>query len=125
MKDVYTLERREQIDSLNRGPHLERSAPPPTDHWGGNPEKLYPETIEKLREIALNRPPMSDETKQNCITHTSPVVLYNLNITVYGEYSTILYAAKAINCNEKTIRRALKTEKKLVKRNWIVKDFYK
>ena len=69
------------------------------------------ETIEKLREIALNRPPMNDETKQKCITHTRPVVLYNLNRTVYGEYSTILDAAKAINCNEKTIRRALKHQK--------------
>jgi hypothetical protein len=43
-------------------------------------------------------------------------VLYNLNRTVYGKYSNILEAAKAINCNEKTIRIALKTEKRLVKR---------
>ena len=115
MKDVYTRffflfinkkgeERREQIGSLNRG------------------KNLSPDTIEKLRKIALNRPPKSDETKLKCITHTRPVVLYNLNRTVYGEYSTILDAAKAINCNEKTIRRALKTPKSLVKRQWIVKD---
>jgi hypothetical protein len=39
-----------------------------------------------------------------------------LNGTIYGKYFTILDAAKAINCNEKTIRRALQTEKKLVKR---------
>jgi hypothetical protein len=65
---------------------------------------------------------MSEETKQKCIKHTRPVILYNLNGTIYGEYSTILDAAKAINCNEKTIRRALQTEKKLVKRQWIVKD---
>lgn len=107
MKDVYTLERREQIGSLNRG------------------KKLSPDTIEKMRKIALNSPPKSDETKLKCITHTRPVVLYNLNRTVYGEYSTILDAAKAINCNEKTIRRALKTPKSLVKRQWIVKDFIK
>ncbi|KHE78248.1 hypothetical protein GE21DRAFT_1329550 [Neurospora crassa] len=49
------------------------------------------EKIEKIREKALTRPPI-------------PV------------YSTILEAANAINCNEKTIRRALQTEKKLVKR---------
>ena len=104
MKDVYTLERREQIGSLNRG------------------KNLSPDTIEKLRKIALNRPPKSDETKLKCITHTRPVVLYNLNRTVYGEYSTILDAAKAINCNEKTIRRALRAPKSLVKRQWIVKD---
>ena len=98
MKDVYSDARRERIGSLNRG------------------QKLSPETIEKMREKALNRPPMSNETKKNCISHTRPIVLYNLNGTVYGKYFTILEAAKSINCGEKTIRRALKTEKRLVKR---------
>ena len=98
MKDVYSDARKERIGSLNRG------------------KKLSPETIEKMREKALNRPPMSNETKKNCISHTRPIVLYNLNGTVYGKYFTILEAAKSINCGEKTIRRALKTEKRLVKR---------
>jgi group I intron endonuclease len=97
MKDIYTDARREMIGSLNRG------------------KKLSKETIEKIREKALKRPPMSDEIKQKCIKHTRPITLYNLNGTIYGEYYTILDAAKAINCNEKTIRRALQTEKKLVK----------
>ncbi len=105
MKDIYTDARREMIGSLNRG------------------NKLFQETIEKIREKALKRSPMSEESKQKCIKHTRPVILYNLNGTIYGEYYTILDAAKAINCNEKTIRRALQTEKKLVKRQWIVKDF--
>lgn len=105
MKDLYSEERREMIGSLNRG------------------KKLSPETIEKIREKALKRPPMSEQTKKNCIKHTRPVVLFNLNGTVYGEYSTILDAAKSINCGEKTIRRALKTDKNLVKKQWIVKDF--
>lgn len=104
MKDIYTDARREMVGSLNRG------------------KKLSPETIEKMREKALNRSPMLDEIKKKCIAHTRPVVLYNLNGTVYGEYSTILDAANSINCGEKTIRRALKTEKRLVKRQWIVKD---
>ena len=98
MKDLYTDTRRELIGGLNKG------------------KKLSPETIEKLREKALNRPAMSDETKKKCIVHTRPVVLYNLNGTVYGEYFSILDAADSINCSEKTIRRALKTEKGLVKR---------
>ena len=105
MKDIFTDARREMIGSLNRG------------------KKLSQETIEKMREKALKRPPMSEDTKQKCIKHTRPITLYNLNGTIYGEYTTILDAAKAINCNEKTIRRALQTEKKLVKRQWIVKDF--
>ncbi|GGA53344.1 hypothetical protein GCM10010917_43160 [Paenibacillus physcomitrellae] len=98
MKDLYSDARREKIGSLNRG------------------KKFSPETIEKIREKALTRPPMSEETKIKCIANTRPVVLYNLNRTIYGKYSTILEAANAINCNEKTIRRALQTEKKLVKR---------
>ena len=98
MKDLYTDTRRELIGGLNKG------------------KKLSPETIEKLREKALNRPAMSDETKKKCIVHTRPVVLYNLNGTVYGEYFSILDAADSINCSEKTIRRALKTEKGIVKR---------
>jgi group I intron endonuclease len=104
MKDMFSDARREMIGNLNKG------------------KKLSPETIEKMREKALNRSPMSDETKKKCITNTRPVALYNLNGTVYGEYSTILDAAKSINCGEKTIRRALKTAKGLVKRQWIVKD---
>jgi len=56
------------------------------------------------------------------MANTRPVVLYNLDRTVYGKYSTILEAANAINCDEKTIRRALKTEKKFVKKQWIVED---
>jgi group I intron endonuclease len=96
--DVCNDARREMIGSLNRD------------------KKFSPETIEKMREKALNRPSMSDETKKKCITNTRPVVLYNLNKTVYGEYCTILDAAKSINCAERTIRRALNTEKALVKR---------
>lgn len=69
-----------------------------------------------MREKALNIFPMFDDIKKKCITQTRPVVLYNLDGTVYGEYSTILDAADSINCGEKTIRRALKTEKGLLKR---------
>ena len=98
MRDIYSEARRERIGNLNKG------------------KNLSPETIEKIREIALNRPPMSSETKKKCVSNTRPVVLYNLNGTIYGEYASIVDAAKSINCGEKTIRRALNTEKGLVKR---------
>jgi len=104
MKDMYSDARRVRIGNPNKG------------------KKLSPETIERIREKALIRPTMPEETKNKCITNTRPVMLYNLNRTVYGQYSTILDAAKAINCHEKTIRRALQTEKKIVKRQWIVED---
>lgn len=98
MKDIFSDARREQIRNLNKG------------------KKLSLETIQTIREKALARPSMSDETKKKCVVHTRPVVLYNLDRTVYGKYSTIIEAAASINCGEKTIRRALQTEKKLVKR---------
>ena len=105
IKEIYSDSRREKIGNLNKGKTLSK------------------ETIEKIREKALNRNPMSKETKIKCITHIKPIIFYNLNGNIYGKYPSILEAAKAINCNEKTIRRALKTEKKLVKRQWFVKDF--
>lgn len=43
---------------------------------------------------------MSYETKQRCINHIRLVILYNLNGTVYGEYTDIIQKAKAIDCNE-------------------------
>jgi group I intron endonuclease len=98
MKDIYSDARHERISNLNRG------------------KSLSLETIERMRQKALLRPPMSDEIKKKCIKNTRPITLYNLNGTIFGKYSTILDAANAINCNEKTIRRALQTEKKLVKR---------
>ena len=101
MKDIYTDSRREMVGSLNRG------------------KKLSSETIEKMREKALNRSPMLDEIKKKWIVHTRPVVLYNLNGTVYGEYSTILDAANSINCGD---QKSIKNKKGLVKRQWIVKD---
>jgi hypothetical protein len=96
--ELFKQKFREQIGKLNKGKNLSH------------------ETIERIREKALLRPPMPDETKKKCIVNTRPVVLYNLDRTIYGQYPTILEAAKAINCYEKTIRRALQTEKKLVKR---------
>ncbi len=44
---------------------------------------------------------------------SKPILLYNLDYTVYGEYPSIVDAARSIKCNVKTIIRALKTEKKI------------
>lgn len=104
MKDIYSDERRERIRNLNKG------------------KTFSLETIEKMRQAALNRPPMSEESRNKCIVNTRPLTLYNLDRTVYGQYSSIVEAAKAINCGEKAIRRALQTEKRLVKKQWIVED---
>jgi hypothetical protein len=48
--------------------------------------------------------------------NSKAILLYNLDYTVYGEYSSITDGAKAIGCSVKTIARALKPNKKLLKR---------
>jgi len=105
MKSNYSLERRIQIGNLNKN------------------KEFNLETIERMKISALNRkkPFFSEQAILNMKKKSKSLLVYNLNYTVYGEYSNILEAAKSLNCNEKTIRRALKTEKKLLKRRWIVK----
>ena len=104
MREIYSEERRERIGKLNRG------------------RKFSKETIERMREAALRRPKMTEETRKKCISNTRPVVLYNLNGTIYGEYKTRVEAGKATNSSERTIRRALKTDKKILRRKWILKE---
>jgi group I intron endonuclease len=105
MKVNFSLEHREFIRNLNKN------------------KKLSNETIEKIREKALNRKEInySEEGWLNLKKKSKPIILYNLNYTVYGEYSSIIEAAKSINCSYKTIRRALNTEKKMLKRRFFVK----
>lgn len=103
MKNIYN-NRREKTGNLSKD------------------KKFSSETIEKIKQKALARYPMPDEAKNKHIANTRPVLLYNLDRTIYGKYFTILEAANAINCSEKTIIRALQTKKKLVKRQWIVED---
>ena len=104
MKINYSIERREQIGKLNKN------------------KKLSVETIEKIREKAFERKVYySDEAILSMKKRSKAVILYNKDHTVFGEYPSIVEAAKSINCGEKTIRRALKTEKKILKRRFIVK----
>jgi group I intron endonuclease len=100
MKANYSLERRLRIGKLNKG------------------KCLTNETKEKLREQALKRDKIhiSNEALLNMKKRSKPIILYNLNLTVFGTYSSIKDAAKSIRCNVKTIRRALATEKKILKR---------
>jgi len=84
---------------------------------------LSPETIEKIREKALNRKPLtySAEAIANMKKKSKPITLYNLDRTVYGNFPSISEAAKTVGCDIKTINRALKTEKKILKKRFIVK----
>jgi NUMOD1 domain len=71
-----------------------------------------------MRASALNRkkPFYSEQAILNMKKKSKSLLIYNFNYTVYGEYPSITEAAKSLSCNEKTITRALKTEKKLLKR---------
>lgn len=45
------------------------------------------------------------------------IIIYNLDKTVYGEFPSIVEAAKNLKCGKKTIRRALSGETKLKKKS--------
>jgi group I intron endonuclease len=99
MKSNYSLERRLKIGNLNKGRSLSK------------------ETIDKMRVKAFNRQKVvySEQGKLNMKKKSQPIILYNIDSTFYGEYPSIIEASKSINCSEKTIRRALSTEKRLLK----------
>nr|YP_010845487.1 hypothetical protein QQP14_mgp06 [Aspergillus affinis]UPW99839.1 hypothetical protein [Aspergillus affinis] len=105
MKSNYSEQRREKIGLLNKG------------------NKLSEITIERMRDKALSRLPhnYSEQGLANLKKKSKPIVLYNKNGTIHGEYSSILEAANSVNCAYKTILRALKSESKILKRTWIVK----
>lgn len=105
MKNAFSSERREFITNLNKG------------------KKLSLETRDKIRikALAKTRTNYFPEALLNTKKNSKGVILYNLNNTIFGEYPSIIEAAKDINCNPKTINRALKIEKKILKRRFIVK----
>jgi group I intron endonuclease len=100
MKANYSEERRLKIGNLNLG------------------KSLNNETKEKLRKAALQRLPrvFSEDALSNMKKVSKPLVLYNKDGTVYGEYPSITSASVDINCSIKTIYRALKSDSKILKR---------
>ena len=115
MRANYSSERREAIGALNRG------------------KKLSLSTIEKIREAALNRSPMSDSTRAKVSQNSTVAQLFEVSL-VSGEVfvspegesvtSTIIRTIPAVAnftaSNEKTVRRAL-SNNGIVKRVWMVK----
>lgn len=104
LKAIYSEKRRKRIGDLNRN------------------KKFSLERIEKIREAALNRkkPVYSEEAIQNMKKGSKPIMLKELSGIVYGKFSSITETAKAVNCDVKTIRRALNSPSKKLKRRWIV-----
>jgi group I intron endonuclease len=115
MRLNYSSERREAIGALNRG------------------KTLSLETIDVIRKAALNRNPMSDETRAKISANSAKALFYSISrvdqapfLSKNGEMvvsvtlRTLPILADFLNSNEKTIRRALKTNG-IVKKIWLVK----
>lgn len=105
MKAEYSQERRNKIGELNRGKSLSK------------------ETIEKMRQSSLNRKKgvYSEEALFNMKKKSKGLLVLNLDSTVYGRYFSITEAAKSLQCSVKNISRILKTEKKILRKRWIIK----
>lgn len=82
------------------------------------------------RDLKFNQSSIEKSIKKENFNYSSllntnksikSIILYNLDNTVFGEYSNIIEAAKDVNCDPRTINRTLKTEKKILKRRFIVK----
>jgi len=104
MKANYSQERRDMIGNLNKN------------------KKLSKETIELVREKALSRGKIvhSERAILNMKKASKPILVYNLDYTVYGKYPSIVETAKNLNCSVKTVWRSLRSPTKLLKRRWIV-----
>src|SRR5690349_16645628 len=61
------------------------------------------------------------EVLLNMNKKSKPIILYNLDNTVFGEYPGIVEAARVVNCSPRTISRVLRTNKKILRKRFIVK----
>ena len=105
MVENYSPERRLKISDLNRG------------------KIMSEEHKANIKAAALTRkkPVYSKESLANMGKSYKPIILYNLDRTVYGEYPCITAGAESLRCSVKTIWRAMNTPKKILKKRWIVK----
>lgn len=103
MKQGYSDERRQKVGSINKG------------------KALSEETLNLIREAALQRKPMSMESRLKCAVNVRPITITNLDGTNPQSFSSIIEASKVIECNEKTIRRALSSNG-VIKRKYLVTD---
>jgi group I intron endonuclease len=105
MKQGYSDERRQKVGSIN--------------YYVG--KALSEETRNLIREAALQRKPMSMESRLKCAVNVRPITITNLDGTNPQSFSSIIEASKVIECNEKTIRRALSSNG-VIKRKYLVTD---
>jgi group I intron endonuclease len=96
MKTNYSEERREKIGNLNKN------------------KKLSAATILLLKEKALDRikPVYSEKGLENMKKSSKAIIVYNLDNSMHGKYSSIEDAAQNLNCSVKTLYRSLKSDSK-------------
>ena len=70
----------------------------------------------KMRTIHKENRKLLISNLNNMKKRLKPLVIYNKDGTVYGEYNSITCASESLNCNIKTISRALSSKSKLLKR---------
>jgi len=100
MKANYSQKRRDAIGNLNKN-------------------KIFTkETIELIREKALNRKKVvySEQAILNMKKTYKPVIVYNLDHTIYHQYSSVVDTAKNLNCSVKTVQRSLRSPTKILKK---------
>ena len=105
MLENYSSERRLKIGDLNRG-------------------KLMSEQHKaniKIAALTRKKAVYSKESLANMTMSSKPIIVYNLDKTVYGEYPSITAGSESLRCSVKTISRALNTPKKILRKRWIVK----
>lgn len=104
MKSNYSEERRIRIGNLNKN------------------RTFSMETIEKIREKALNRqkPIYSEKAIRNMKKASRPIIVQNLDYSILGKFASVTETAINMNCTVKTISRCLKSPSKLLKKRWIV-----
>ena len=105
MRANYSEQRRMQIGSLNKN------------------KTFSFETREVMTKAALNKTKTSYslEAIKNLKKKSKAILVYNLDYTVFGQFSSMIDASKSLGCDQKTIRRALQSQKKILRRRWIVK----
>ena len=105
MVENYSLERRLKIGDLNRGKLMSEQ------------HKANIKTAALTRKKAV----YSKQSLANLTKSSKPIIVYNLDKTVYAEYPSITAGSKSLRCSVKTIWRALNTPNNILKKRWIVK----
>lgn len=103
MRENYSEERRQRVAEINKG------------------KLLSSETRAIIRDAAIKREPMSIETRLKCAVNVRPVTITELDGKNPKFFTSIVLAAKSLECSAKTIQRALKADG-IIKRKYLVKD---